>query len=61
VFYGLMDGLRRRSATRGGFIHVPLPRDDGMTLAVMVRAIESVIATTLATPTDIALSGGAVD
>ncbi len=68
VFYGLMQALKRRPQTRGGFIHVPfLPEQSQrqgrhapfLLLPQMVRGIEIAIQTALAHAADPALAGGA--
>lgn len=67
VFYGLMHALAGTSV-RGGFVHVPFlpeqakragPGAPSMPLAVMVRAIEIVIATSLTETRDAKVSYGA--
>lgn len=67
VFYALMHELRSSRVVRGGFIHVPWPRDwpHGSTpstipFQTMVTAIETVVAVSLKTPRDIRVKGGAV-
>lgn len=67
VFYGLMQTVRRRPGTRGGFIHVPfLPEQSQrqgrhapfMLLPQMVRGIEVAIETALRTEADLRTAGG---
>ncbi len=65
VFYGLMHAIRRRG-TRAGFVHVPwLPEqaarhdEPGMLLEDMIRGLETIVRTTLATGRDARVSGGA--
>lgn len=66
VFYALIHALRRRQ-TPAGFVHVPwLPEQasrhgqPGMTLADTRRALEIIVATTLATRKDLHVAGGTV-
>jgi len=68
VFYGLMQALKRRPQTRGGFIHVPFLPEQSlrqgrnapfMLLPQMVRGIEVAIETALSTEEDAAITGGA--
>jgi pyroglutamyl-peptidase len=67
LFYGLMHTLEG-TAIRGGFVHVPFTpeqaartqgRPPSRPLEEMVRAIEIVIATSLATAADVREAGGA--
>ncbi|QDT57164.1 Pyrrolidone-carboxylate peptidase [Caulifigura coniformis] len=68
VFYGLMQSLKRRPATRGGFIHVPFLPEQSlrqgrsapfMLLPQMVRGIEVAIETALSLAEDASIAGGA--
>ncbi len=65
LFYGLMRSLRRRPGVRGGFVHVPwLPEQatsgaSSMELGEMVRGVEVIVRTSLATATDLKVTGGA--
>jgi len=67
VFYALMHALRDRHGVRGGFVHVPYlpeqviarPGIPSMALAQATRALEIVIATSLATRADSLIVGGA--
>jgi pyroglutamyl-peptidase len=65
VFYGMMHALRRRPATRAGFVHVPwLPdqarahRQPGMPLEHIVRALEIIVDAALTTRQDRRIPGG---
>jgi len=67
IFYALMHALRDRPGVRGGFVHVPYlpeqvigrPGIPSMALARTTRALEIVIATSLATRADAVIVGGA--
>lgn len=66
VFYGLMHLLatsRGLKATRGGFIHLPLLREQGepsMPLEQVVEGLRTGIRTALATTTDARLGAGTI-
>jgi pyroglutamyl-peptidase len=65
VFYGLMRILARRRGLRAGFVHVPYapgqaPRETPtMPTTIARKALEVVIATSIATRRDARISGGA--
>lgn len=67
VFYGLMHGLRRRRAVRGGFMHVPLlPQQaqeqglPGIDLDVQCKGVQVALRTALQVQVDRLESGGAI-
>lgn len=67
VFYGLMHALAATPAIRGGFVHIPfLPEQaarhagaPSLAQAEVVRALRLIVETSLATPTDKRIGGGA--
>jgi len=62
VFYGLMRTLSRRPGVRGGFIHVPYVRGQGvpsLPIATIVAGLELAISTALTTKRDVPARGGA--
>ena len=60
VFYGLMHQLRRQTAVRGGFVHVPRPRR-GLTVADQTAAIAVVLRVAVGRRRDAKLADGATD
>jgi pyroglutamyl-peptidase len=69
TFYGLMRALAPRQSVRGGFIHVPFlpvqakrhgPMVPSMPLEQITRGLELAIRTSLITPEDLNLPGGAL-
>ena len=66
VFYGLMHDLQRDRRTRGGFIHVPWPRDwrgahaSAIRFEQMVRAIEAAVEVSLHHRHDAKTRGGMI-
>jgi pyroglutamyl-peptidase len=67
VFYGLMSLLAQKPSVRGGFIHVPRVPEQAeqggssgnLPLAEIIRALEIVIETSLATQNDLEVAEGA--
>jgi pyroglutamyl-peptidase len=67
VFYGLMHHVRRRRATRAGFIHVPFTLEQaarhasapGLPIEQMIIGIETAIDVSLTTNGDLHATGGA--